>query len=174
MLLGLVAPFGRAAQTRLGEEEGDALAGLGTHLQPMLDPLFVELHPVRALLGQHGIVNAQLLDEAPVAGHARFGDDDAVVGPLLGAAAGEANLEGHPVVFLSLSMVEVGWLFGLVAAGFDRVTLGVDDEGAVVVRMVLATEAGLAVVLAAGLDRRLVEGVDGLARLCREGDMAAG
>jgi hypothetical protein len=59
-------------------------------------------------------------------------------------------------------------------AGFDRVTLRVEDEGAVVIRMVLGTKARLAVVLAAGLDRRLVEGVDRLARLCREGDMSAG
>src|SRR5262245_49568976 len=53
-------------------------------------------------------------------------------------------------------------------------TLGVEDEGAVVVGVVFRPEAGLAVVLAAGLERGLVEGIDRPAVLGDEGDMAAG
>ena len=47
------------------------------------------------VLGQHGVVGADLLDEAAVARRAGIGDDDVVVGALLGAGAGKADLESH-------------------------------------------------------------------------------
>jgi len=47
-----------------------------------------------------------------------------------------------------------------VADGLDVVTVGVEHERAVVLRVILGTDAGRAVVLAAGGDRRLVERAD--------------
>ena len=46
-----------------------------------------------AVLGQHRVVAADLLDELAVTGRVRVGDDDVVVGALLGAAAGQTNLQ---------------------------------------------------------------------------------
>ena len=62
-------------------------------------------------------------------------------------------------------------LFGVVADGLDVVAVGVEDEGAVVVGVVHGADAGRAVVLAAGGDRGLVEGVDLRAVLGAEGDV---
>ena len=59
----------------------------------MLDALGVELDALAVILGQHGIIAADLLHETAVARHTRFGDHDAIVGPLLGTAAGEANFQ---------------------------------------------------------------------------------
>ncbi len=59
------------------------------------------------------------------------------------------------------------------ADGLDRMTLGVEDEGAVIVGVIVGPEAGLAVVLAAGVDGGLVEGVDRLAARGLEGDVGA-
>src|SRR5512142_2291780 len=57
---------------------------------PVLDA--VERDAVLGLvLGGLGIVEADALDEAPVAWHARVGDDDVVEGAVLGSAAGHAN-----------------------------------------------------------------------------------
>ena len=77
------------------EEAQDAVGRLGALLQPGGDLLVVEHHAGRIVLGLHRVVDADLVDEAAVAGGAGVGDDDAVVGALLGAAAGEADLEGH-------------------------------------------------------------------------------
>src|SRR5207247_2366812 len=57
---------------------------------------------------------------------------------------------------------------------FDRMTLGVDDEGAVVISVILGPEARLAVVRATSLDRCPIERVHRLAAVGLEGDMAAG
>ena len=46
------------------------------------------------------------------------------------------------------------------ADGFDIVAVRVDDEGAVIVGVVVRADARRAVVLAAGSQRRRVEGVD--------------
>ena len=57
----------------------------------MRDALGIELHALGRILRQQRIVAAELLDEAAVARSAAVGDDDAVIGPLLGAATSEAN-----------------------------------------------------------------------------------
>ena len=84
------------------EEAQDAVRRLGADRQPMRDALGVELHALGQILGQQRIVGAELLDEAAVARGAAVGDDDAVIRPLLGAAAGEANCKCH-FRFLSVS-----------------------------------------------------------------------
>src|ERR1700753_1707623 len=61
----------------------------------------------------------------------------------------------------------------MVTAGFDLVAVGIEDEGTVVVLVVVRTWAGRAVVLAAGLARRGVEGVDLGVALRRKADMRA-
>ena len=60
---------------------------------------------------------------------------------------------------------------GLWADGFDVVAVGIEHEGAVIVRVIHLAEARAAIVLAAGGDRRLVEGVDLRAALGAEGEM---
>ena len=42
-------------------------------------------------LGGLGVVEADALDEAAIARHARIGDDDVVEGAVLGSATGHAN-----------------------------------------------------------------------------------
>src|SRR5689334_22122293 len=69
-----------------------------------------------------------------------------------------------------VSMVIAG-LSGLVANQFDVVAVRVDDEGRVVVRVVLRPQARPAVVLAARLQRRAMEVVDLLAVPGPERDM---
>src|SRR5690349_22494291 len=61
----------------------------------------------------------------------------------------------------------------LVANHFDVVPVGSDDEGGVVVRVVLRAQAGCAVVLAARFQRRAIESVDLPAPLRREGEVKA-
>ena len=100
MLLGLVAALRCLGQAELRQKQRHAVRRLGALAQPILDALDIELHPLGAVMGQHGIVDPHLLDEAAVARHARFGDDDAVVGALLGPAAGQANLQRHGDSFL--------------------------------------------------------------------------
>ena len=53
--------------------------------------------------------------------------------------------------------------------GLDAVPVRVADKGSVVVGVVVGAEPGRAVVLAAGADRRRVEGVDRVAVGCGEG-----
>src|SRR5882757_8219286 len=48
----------------------------------------------------------------------------------------------------------------LSAIGLDAIAVGIDGEGGVILRAVVGAQAGLAVVLAAGLERSGVEGVD--------------
>src|SRR5581483_2875164 len=61
----------------------------------------------------------------------------------------------------------------MVAAGFDLVAVGIEGEGTVVVLVVMRTRAGLAIVLAASLQGRGVEGIDVGAALGLEADMRA-
>src|SRR4051812_43698831 len=55
-------------------------------------------------------------------------------------------------------------LFRLAAIGFQTIAVRIDDESGVVVVAVILAQAGLAVVLAAGLQRARMEGIDRLAR----------
>src|SRR5690606_19110946 len=98
-LLARLGTFGVVTRRALGEagaieEAQHAVGGLGPDAQPMLDALGDERHAL-AVVGEHRIVAADLLDEAAVARRTGVGDHDMVVGALLGAGAGEADLERH-------------------------------------------------------------------------------
>ena len=75
-----------------GEELLDLLGGLGALAEPGQRPVGVDLDVGR--LGA-GPVVADGLDDAPVAGRARVGDDHAVAGLLRLAHPQEADLDGH-------------------------------------------------------------------------------
>ena len=79
------------AEARGVEEAQHTIGRLGADGQPVRDAVGVELHTLGRILRQQRIVGADLLDEAAIAGCAAVGDDDAVIGPLLGATASEAN-----------------------------------------------------------------------------------
>jgi hypothetical protein len=55
------------------------------------------------LVGELGIVVADLLDEAAVTRRTGVGDDDVVVGALLGAGAGKAEFQRHSSVLRMIS-----------------------------------------------------------------------
>jgi hypothetical protein len=57
--------------------------------------LGVEHDALLVVLGEQRIIGADLLDEAAVARRARIGDDDTVIGTLLGATARQADRYGH-------------------------------------------------------------------------------
>jgi hypothetical protein len=57
----------------------------------VLGTIPVELDTLGMILGHHGIVGADLLDEAAIAWAAGIGHDDAVEGPLLCAAARQSD-----------------------------------------------------------------------------------
>ena len=59
------------------------------------------------------------------------------------------------------------------ADGFDIVAVGVEDEGAIVVRVIVRTQARPTIVLAAGGDGGGVEGIDFGAAARGKGDMLA-
>ena len=61
----------------------------------------------------------------------------------------------------------------MVTAGLDLVAVEIDDEGTVVIRVVVRAQARLAVILAAGLQGRGVESVDIGAAFRAEADMRA-
>ena len=46
------------------------------------------------------------------------------------------------------------------ADGLGIVAVGVEDEGPVIIGMIFGPETGTDIVLAAGLDRRSIEGID--------------
>src|SRR5450830_189231 len=78
----------------LRQEAGDAVGRLGALAEPFGDALDLQGDARGgAVLGQHRVVAADLLDELAVARRVRVGDDDVVVGALLGAAAGQTNLQ---------------------------------------------------------------------------------
>src|SRR6185437_8496459 len=62
---------------------------------PALGDFQVQLDAVGMVRRQQRIVEADLLDEAAVAGIAAVGDDDVVVRAFLGAAAGQTNTKCH-------------------------------------------------------------------------------
>ena len=47
-----------------------------------------------------------------------------------------------------------------VADGLGIVAVGIEDEGSVIIGMIFGPETGTAIVLATGLDRRSIEGID--------------
>jgi hypothetical protein len=61
----------------------------------VLGAVLVQPEPVRVVLGHHGIIGADLLDEAAIARAAGIGHDNPIERTLLGAAAGETNFQGH-------------------------------------------------------------------------------
>src|SRR5579864_9474126 len=61
----------------------------------MLDALGLQHHALLVATIKHRVVGAELFDEAAVARTARVRHHDGVERPLLGAAAGHANLEAH-------------------------------------------------------------------------------
>ena len=70
-------------------------------LEPMLDALGLQADAVLVFGRQHRVVAAQLLDEAAVARAAAVGDHDVVVRALLGAGAGQADLQAHRYLVVS-------------------------------------------------------------------------
>src|SRR6266852_1379682 len=60
---------------------------------------------------------------------------------------------------------------GRVAYGFDVVAVGIEHEGAVIIRVVMGADAGRPVIASARGHRRLVESVNGGAVLRNDGDM---
>ena len=75
------------------EEAEHAVGRLRAHAEPMLDPLLDEFDALGRAFGQERIVGADLLDVAAVARAPRIGDDDAVIGPLLGAGPRQSDLQ---------------------------------------------------------------------------------
>src|SRR5579859_645324 len=63
-------------------------------------------------------------------------------------------------------------LVRLMSHRFDPITIGIDDEGGVVVRVIFGPQAGLAVIAAAGAECRRVERVDRTSIGCAETDVA--
>src|SRR5690606_2716338 len=104
--LGLLARLGLLRVVALGpldlgaqglvlrQEARDAVGRLGALGQPFSDALLLQ-DDARggAVLGQHRVVAADALDEFAVARSVRVGVDDVVVGALLGAGAGQGNLQ---------------------------------------------------------------------------------
>ena len=90
-----VGAGGTLGKTSLVEEAQDAVGRLGALGDPFLDAVGVQLDALIIVLGQHRVPRADLFQEAAVARGAGVGNDDLVVGTLLGTATGETNLEGH-------------------------------------------------------------------------------
>jgi len=91
-LVGIVAmlPFGQALG---GQEAGDTVGGLGALADPVLQPLDLQRHPLRVVLLQERIVGPHLFDETAIARRMAVGHHDGIIGPLLGAPAGQPDLE---------------------------------------------------------------------------------
>jgi len=98
--LALVRVAADGALTDAGgvEEAGDAIGRLGADRQPMPRALGIDLDAVRIILGEQRVVRTDLLDEGAVARRPRIGDDDAIIGALLGAAPGETDGNGHRIL----------------------------------------------------------------------------
>jgi hypothetical protein len=68
----------------------------------MRNTIGVELHALGRILRKKGVIGTELLDEAAVTRSAAVGNDDAVIGPLLCAAAGEPDCQCPFSFFLSV------------------------------------------------------------------------
>src|SRR5262249_26538330 len=77
-------------QVALGEHVADRVRRLGADTDPVLGPLFVEVHLLGGILLER-VVPADLLDGGAVAAGAAVEDLDAVEGPVLAAGAGHAD-----------------------------------------------------------------------------------
>src|SRR5215469_15899368 len=102
-----LGPFHHAG---VGEEQRHAFGRQRAHLDPMLDALAFQHDAVLVSLVEHRVVGAELLDEAAVARAARIRHHDRIEGALLGAAAGETNLECHGVPFVDLLVSVSRWV----------------------------------------------------------------
>src|SRR5690606_16992562 len=78
-------------EARRIEEARDAIRRLSADREPVLAAVDVELHPIRIVLLQHGIIGANLLDVAAIAWCRAVGDHDVVIGALLCATASKAE-----------------------------------------------------------------------------------
>src|SRR6202030_2750948 len=76
-----------------GELAGAPVGGLGALADPLGAPLHLQDDAVGVILLQQRVVGAHLFDEAAVARRMAVGDDDRIVGALLGAATGETDLQ---------------------------------------------------------------------------------
>src|SRR5690606_39516582 len=83
---------GRRGLGRFLVQVADLVGQLRALRNPMVDAGGVQHHALLGALGD-GVVVAHALDVAAVPRAARVGDDDVVEGALLGAAAGEADLD---------------------------------------------------------------------------------
>ena len=96
-------PLGRQGLV-LRQEAGHAVGRLGALAEPFGDALGLQGDArLGAVLGQHRVVGADLLDELAVARRVRVGDDDVVVGALLGAAAGQTDLQHFGLFLIEVS-----------------------------------------------------------------------
>ena len=84
----------------LRTEAAESVRRLRANAQPVAGAVFVELHALARILGEQRIVGADLLEILAVARAAAVGDDDAVIGTLLGTAARKPDGSGH-MVYLS-------------------------------------------------------------------------
>src|SRR5438132_243850 len=87
-------PAGRLRRRLAGQLDqlGDGRARLGTHLQPMLEAIGLEVDARGSVVR---IVSADLLVEAAVARVPRVRRNDVIEGQFLRAPTGEAQLDGH-------------------------------------------------------------------------------
>src|SRR5690606_8294587 len=96
-LLARLALFRIAALRTRGnagliEETQHAVGRLRAMAEPMTHALFIDLHAL-AILRQHWIPGADLLDETAVARRARIGDHNVVIRALLRARPGQSDFQ---------------------------------------------------------------------------------
>src|SRR5690606_20184372 len=94
LTLGWVIAGVALDQASVGEEACNAVGRQRTVGHPVLDALFVDGDAV-AVLGQHRVPCADLLDETAVARGAHVSDDDVVVRALLGTCARKTDFQCH-------------------------------------------------------------------------------
>src|SRR5690606_36265984 len=100
-LVGVVARF--ALQKAGGIEETlDAIGRLGAVLEPVSDALAIDHDALFVALFEHRVVRTDALDDAAVTRGAGIGNDDVVVGALLGAGASQTDLDCHCLGLSSL------------------------------------------------------------------------
>jgi len=79
-------------EARLAEQRADGVRGLRADVEPVIDPVHVE---VQRSVARAGLILADDLDELAVARALRVGNDDTVHGGLFPANAAQANLDCH-------------------------------------------------------------------------------